>query len=453
VEVGPVAARAAPITSRSEARRGLGRLSYLLMAVPVLLDYWYVHAFGVNVPFEDSWNGTLPIVKAIASGHFYFAQLYAPHNESRTVFPNLILGIMDSHTQANAKFDMYLTAGIMTISLVLLIWLARRSTGLPALLLVPLAFLLFDWVQVENLLWAFQLAWMLVVLCLFVSLAAFERRPHPGWFAVAAGAALVASFSLLQGFLIWPVGLAYAAVLGWRRGWLAVWGGLGVMAAIAYLQGFGSLGASSGLTYDLQHPAATSLYLLRLVGGMVPTSHHATAGLLILGASALVGYLAIRNRIPVTRLRLPLALWATGILFDLLVAAGRTQLAAPASSRYTTFNLLLLAGLYLASVAILVPAGPWDWNAVASRLHLREWEAAIGLLIVLGTVGTVALSVPSGLRAGQAYYSYREHGALLLRDYHTTSAPSLAQFLFAPSGAYVKIWAGWLQSRHWSVFS
>jgi hypothetical protein len=427
-------------------------LAYLLICVPVVMDLWYVREFGVNVPFADSWNGTLPIVKAFASGHVYWSQLYAPHNESRMLFPNLILGFVDSHAGANAKLDMYLTATIMAAALALLVWVARRSSGLSPWLLVPVAFLFFDWVQVENLLWAFQLAWMLTVASFMCCFWALERPSRHGWFLLACGAGLVASFSSLQGLLIWPVGLGYAALTLWHRTWLLVWTALGVAATVTYLWGFGNLGASSGLSYDLRHPLATLLYLLRLVGSPVPTSHHLTSGILIVGAALLLAYVAIRRRISVAQLRLPLALCATGILFDILVATGRTQLSVPASSRYTTYNLLFISGLYLAAVITLIPLDPMTRTKALLRRGLPPWEATVCLLVVATTIGTIALSIPSGLQVGRSYYNSRERGALLLRHYRTASDSQLARALFPPSGAYVKYWASWLQSRHWSVF-
>lgn len=403
------------------------------MLVPVALDYWFVRAFGVNVPFADSWNGTLPVVRSMATGQLNLPLLWAPHNENRMLFPNLILGFADSHSRANAKLDMYLTAAIMTISLIMLVYLARRTTRLHPLLLVPLAFALFDWAQVENLLWAFQLAWMLIVCVLLVALIGLDHRHSPGWFLVACLAGVVGSYSSLQGLLIWPVGLLYAALVGWRLRWLGVWIVVAAATTGLYLWHFVGMGSRSALRYDLHHLPDTLIYLLRLIGTIVPTHHHIAAGLAILLGSLLLGVVALRQKASVGRLRLPICLWTMGFLFDLLVAAGRTQLAVPSSSRYTTFTLLLAEGLYLAAVALLVPSRSFTWSLVAAHLRALKGTEAVCLLVIVVTVATLAASY-RGLRQGRAAYTARERSAVVLRDFRTESDAQLAAALF-PLGA------------------
>jgi hypothetical protein len=427
-------------------------LGCLLLAMPAIANIWYIARFGVNVPYEDSWNGTLPVVRAVSSGKLTFALLNAPHNENRMLFPNLIQAFLDSHTAANAKVDMYLSTIFVTAALILLVHLARRTTGLPILLLVPLSFLLFDWVQVENILWAFQLAWMMIVFCLIAALVGLDHRNNLIWFGIACAAGAVASYSSLQGLLVWPVGLIFASLTGWRRSWLGVWIGAGAVATGAYLWDFPGLGASSGLGYDLQHPGATCFYLIRLVGGISPTSHHLLSGAAILTLGALLGLVAYRRQVSVRLLRLPVALWCMGVLFDLLVALGRTQLAVPDDSRYTTFNLLLAAGLYLSALVLLTPTMPFHWSTVKGQLRRRTPESVVSGLAIAAVVLVLVVAIPSGLQQGRTYYESREHSAEILRHYRTTSSAKLANGLFAPSGSYIKVWARWLQSKRWSVF-
>jgi hypothetical protein len=75
------------------------------------------------------------------------------------------------------------------------------------------------------------------------------------------------------------------------------------------------------------------------------------------------------------------------------------------------------------------------------------------LLSVAVILAVISLSVPNGLATGQQYRSSRVHGAQILRNYQTSSDAELRAALFAPSGAYVKVWAAWLRAKRWSVFS
>jgi len=403
------------------------------------------------VPFADSWNGTLPFVKEYVTGHLQLAQLWAPHNENRMLFPNLIMALVDSHDQVNAVVDMYLTAAIMATTLALLLWLARRTGGIPLLWLVPVPFLFFSLAQVGNLLWAFQLAWMFILLCLVLALHGLESsHRHPSLFLLACVAAVVASFSSLQGLLVWPAGLAYGIGRGLSRAQMALWCGVGVASAAIYAWHLGNVSTVSSPNYALAHPGLALKYFLQLLGDVVPV-HHTTAAVVLLAASAGVGWFWYRRQVALARLRLPLALWLSGILFDLLVTIGRLQLNAPESSRYTTYNLLLLIGLYLGAVAVLDPPGRWP--ELVQGLRSRPAAAALAAIVLALVVVQVAWSVPNGIHEGQLRRASRQQGAELLLHYQTVPDATLGAALFPPSGAYVKVWARWLQSEHWSVFS
>src|ERR1019366_8903735 len=81
-----------------------------------------------------------------------------------------------------------------------------------------------------NTLWGFQMAWYLVLLGLAVALFLLDR-PSLTWLVLAAAmaAAVVGSFSSLQGLLIWPTGLVllYLRRRPWRM--IVVW----IISAVA----------------------------------------------------------------------------------------------------------------------------------------------------------------------------------------------------------------------------
>ena len=85
----------------------------------------------------------------------------------------------------------------------------------------------------SNALWAFQLAWYFVLLFLFAAIYFLCVRPRyrPVALTLAILAAVAGSLSMVQGFLIWPVGLV-ALLWVWtrqRRRWaeVGVWLGSG----------------------------------------------------------------------------------------------------------------------------------------------------------------------------------------------------------------------------------
>ncbi len=419
------------------------------MAVPVALDFWFIHRYAVNVPFADSWNGTLPSVRALVQGHLTFSTLWVPHNENRMLVPNLLQAVVDSHTRVNEVDDMYLSGVFMTITVGLMIWLARRTADIPLLWLIPVPFLYFSLVQAGNLLWAFQLAWMLILLCTLVCLCALELSGL-GPFLVACVAAVVASYSSLQGLLLWPVGFLYALGRGRSRLQLAAWFVLAVVVTAIYEWHIGNIYTVTSPTFALDHPVLAVRYLLHLMGNIVPV-HHTAFALALLAASALVLWGVLRRQVPASRLRLPLALWLSGLLFDILVTVGRLQLNAPFSSRYTTYGLVLLIGVYLGVVTLLNP--PPRLRALPRTLVLRPWRSALAGVVLALVILQVVWSIPNGLDQGRATLASRTEAALILRDFRTEPNSQLAHFLYPPSGAYVRSWASWLQARHWSVFT
>ena len=91
-------------------------------------------------------------------------------------------------------------------------YLGRRLTFLPVF---SLGVVWFSFVGVSNALWAFQLAWYFVLLFLFATIYFLCIRPRyrPVALTLAILAAILGSLSMVQGFLIWPVG-ARRAPLG-----------------------------------------------------------------------------------------------------------------------------------------------------------------------------------------------------------------------------------------------
>lgn len=441
------------MTMYDRISRWSGRATWaaLATAVPAAGVLLYVHFFGVNVPYADSWNGTLPALRAFASGRLTLALLWAPHNENRMLFPDLLQVVIDNASGLNSKLDMYVGASLLIAASAVLLSLARRtvqSSG-PLLLIVP--FVMMSLVQYGNLLWAFQVAWFLVLLCWALSLACLERG-QSSWpyFLGACCLAVVASGSSLQGLMVWPSGLAYLACLGRSWGRAAAWTGLGVLTGVVYIWQFpaGFLQPSVPERGDVV--ARTASFALHLVGAVFP-SHPGPFGAILLLSLALAAGVALRSGISWRQLRLPVAAATFAVLFDGAVTVGRLRQAAPLASRYTTYNLLLLVSLCLIAAAVAAsrsqcaPARSFT-SGPALRLAVVSVAAALCLIEVVG-------SVPVGMRDGTLMRSQRERAAMVLRDYRVETNAELAANLFPPSGGYVRKSASWLAARHWSVFA
>lgn len=438
---------------RNERLNVAACLAMVVMLAPAGLYLWYVVHFGVNVPFQDTWNGTLPLLLDFHNGSLSLGALWAPHNENRMLIPNLILVLLDTATRMNEHTDMVVSAFLLVLTALTICWLAYRTLRVRLYWLIPVPWVILGLAQVENALWAFQLAWMLILLCTALVLALIELGPvRPLFLAVALGLGLVASFSSLQGLLIWPAGLLYGLACGWRWRHVVVWMGTGVGATVVYFWHIGPLTPTPHPGYLPTHIALSARFFVDMIGAVF-AEHRTILGavILILGIATL-GSSVVRSG-EWRRYRLPLTLGGVGILFDLLVTEGRVQfgLSAATASRYTTYNLLLLAAVYLAVIA----SGAATKSAAVLTQQLQRGAPSVILLAAVSLVVLcqIGWGVPNGLYQGQAYYVNRSTGAMLLLNYENHSATLLAEYLFYPEGSYIEQWAPALKRHHWSVFA
>ncbi|HEY6538364.1 MAG TPA: hypothetical protein VI138_04910 [Candidatus Dormibacteraeota bacterium] len=420
--------------------------------MPVGIYFWLVAQFGVNVVVEDSWNTTVLMLGRFASGRLSLASLWSPHNGNRILFPYLFFLAIDLPSHYDAVADMYVGAALEALALVLVCWLVRRTTPLRGIWLIPIGLLLLSPVQIENILWDFQLAWPLTLLAMVACLCCLElglERRLPRCLAVLA--AVVASFSLIQGLLVWPAGLIYGWAHGYSRRWLAGWLAIGVLTLIAYAWRLGPTEPTSWSSYSYSHIPQAVRFLLDASGNYAPR-FHAVVGAVVLAACGVTIFAVRWQRKWRDRLRTPLALMFLGLAFVLLLTWGRSVLGPEEalSSRYTTFTLLLPVSLYVVGATYCRRAG-------ARSTGTRWWEGRrSSQMLLAGLVVAVGIqfgcSLDYGLVQGSEIRTARTQQAAELAKYQTAPDSAL-QPLFAPGGAFVKKWAPILARNHWSVFA
>ena len=322
-------------------------------AIPVVSYLWMIHAYGVNVIYLDQWGDVILIGHAY-SGTLHFSMLWSQHYENRIFFPNLIVLALAYTTNFNVVTEEYLSA-LMLFGATALVICAhkRRSPQRRWIWYCPVAFLLLSLAQAVNALFGFQMAWYLVLLMVALALFLLDQEPQRWLFVGGAiAAAVVASFSSLQGLLVWPAGLLLV-YLRRRSGHFALaWVGSAVLTGVVYFVGF-NFNAAQSSTPD---PAAVLTFFVRVVGDIVGEDQ---PGVLVTVFGSVLVVMAIWVLVRFVRggrtntggRPFALALILFGLLFSGLVASGRSggaSLAAELESRYTVFAILVLVGLYLA---------------------------------------------------------------------------------------------------------
>lgn len=81
--------------------------------LPAALLFYFVHRFGVDVPFLDEWHAFVIPLQQFDQGTLGFSALLAQHNEHRMVFPRLLTLANATLFHWNRTAEMYVTAALM----------------------------------------------------------------------------------------------------------------------------------------------------------------------------------------------------------------------------------------------------------------------------------------------------------------------------------------------------
>ncbi len=374
-------------------------VALLLMGAAVVGVFLFVRAFAVDVFYADQWTD-VAVVQQFHAGTLTFATLWQQHDVNRVLVPRLLVLALASTTHFDVIVEDQLCGVLACLSTALIVLAHRRRTpGVGWLPYLPCVLVLLSFVPLGDALFGFNLSWYLVIGALGVCVYLLDRPDLTGWAtAGAVAAAMVGTFSSVQGLLLWPVGLLLV-VLRRRPRWVATtWVAAGVVAVGLYSIGFDPAEGSSGSSGSFRHPVSTARFFVselgNVLGSLDTAGGHDTIAL-VLGSLILVA----STWAMVTACRWTLtdgsAIGAALILFGLLFAASaawdRSALGLAAASRYSLFVLPLWVGTYLVACSAVVrlrhvpaPDGP---TVRRSRVAAAVLVAVVALLAVPLVVG------------------------------------------------------------------
>jgi hypothetical protein len=390
-------------------------------ALPVILYFWFIHQYALNIVYADQWHD-IRLLGQSYSGTLTFHSLWAQYNENRIFFPNLIVLLLGHADHYNVVTLEYLSGLMLVVATGLIIYThKRRAPTIPWLFYCPVAIAMLSLVQVASTLWGFSMSWYLVMLALATSLFFLDspRLTAPALVgAIAAG--IVGSFSSLEGLLIWPVGL----LLMYQRKRPGIstvaWIASALVSTVIYFYHFNH---STNYTYSSNyspflHPLTALHFFMFAVGDSLGGQIHLYGGkfhfesppfnlddAIVTGIGvaicAIAGYVLFNcaRRRTQRAYAVGVALICYGLLFAGTTTIGRIVPGSPArqagDGRYTTFSLLIVVGSYLALIdrpllANKVLTGrPRRLATKLPAVALVAVLVAIGLQVVLGTWGGI----------------------------------------------------------------
>ncbi len=427
------------------------------LALPAAAYLWFLGRFSVNVPFEDEWT-TVGLLRRAGAGRLTLAALWAPHNENRMLVPRLLVLALAGPTHFDTRVEMWLGSAFLFVAIGLLLAVYARSGGRSWWWMVPPGALLLSWVQFENILWGFQIAWYLILLALFLMLTLLVRPPRRRHLAAAAVCALVASLSSLQGLFLWPCGLVMLSARGVERRYRWWWLGAGLATTALYFAGYHA-GTAGGrpLSYGVEHPVMALDYLLVAIGGFVPglyllvgtvppaqTVATGVVGAIVLAAAAAVtlGWVRVGRREP--DLQVAVALFLFAALFDAALVVGRLGLgvAQAAASRYTTYDLLWPVGIWLGLAAF------------RRRTRRRSSVVLAGGLaaLVCFTAAQMGLAYRAGLPLGTTTRARRLEAAEIVANFRHVPDVLRKAYVY-PAPSLIRADVAFLAAHHLSLFA
>ncbi len=372
--------------------------------------------YDVNTPNEDEWD-LVPLFQATSNHTLGLANLWAQHNEHRMFFPTLVLLGNAYVTRWNTISESLLCLLFAFISAALLLVmlgqsLRQKSVGVIAAALVAAWF--FSPVQWESWMSGLYLEWFMCVTgalaAIFLLLKVLDattrgRRWVLMVFAVLA--AIVSSYSLANGLLVWIVGVLMLAIGKQSRGLVLAWLVTGVLTAALYYYNYVQLPTPTGTASAVlrHHPVLFVGFVVEFMGAIVGSDKGN------LQAPGIVGFLLLLCLIPLlyvvwqrrkeVRSYLPwLSVIAFALLSDVSVAYGRLGFGVTfaLNSRYSAFSLLYIIGV-LGLVFTLVARSP---DLSQRKTRQCAWSIALVCLPLLMSSYNV------GIRGFQKQSAYLE---------------------------------------------
>jgi hypothetical protein len=429
-------------------------LSYLLIFLPAALSFLYVRTFGVDVPIGDTWT-MVPFFDNLSSGTLTFSSLWHQHMEHRVFFPRIAILLLGSITSFNNVAIMYLIQFCFLVTLIALLRAFKDNTRANLLLFVPIAFLVFSLGQYWNMLMAWSLTFVFVqtfaVLAFYLIYISYSSS-GTGFGKLALSAAVVsgtvASFSSVQGLLVWPAGLLQLLIAPVERSTkkilVGIWGVAGLVEWIVYFYDWNVPDfqmAHRSERYFLDNPSLGIDYFLTALGSSLIRLQTVAlvCGLLLICLVAATLFLVYKAG-PLGEFSFWIALIAFSFLFLGSIVVGRSGMGLEnaLSPKYPTFTVLAVIGAYVILIKLALEQ--------RTRIIYALLSCLTALIIV-----SVPISYVVGIDAGKAFNARTERAAHIISNYETK--PDGALTIVNRAAWRVREWAPILERLDYTVFS
>lgn len=316
-----------------------------------------IYKYGVNTPFWDEWE-MVGLFQKSDKGALGFEDLYKQHNEHRILFPNIVLFLSAHFTNWNIKAELIISFAFSLITalmlyLFILTRISRQYIALSASVLMSAW--LYSPVQYENWLWGWQVEWFMCIAAVVSSIffldkfGAAKGTRRKIYFLTALLAAILATFSLGSGILVWLVGAGMLLLYRQSRKSISIWVITALATTLAYYQNYHKPESNPSVLLFLHEPADFVKYVLSYLGRPISDQPDVAIlfGAILLLSLLPLGYAVWLQRHALTKFAPWLGLIFLATSTGVLTAVSRLGfgVSQATASRYTTFSTLYLIGI------------------------------------------------------------------------------------------------------------
>jgi hypothetical protein len=428
----------------------------LTALVPCLICLLFINSNAVSVLFLDEWE-MAPLCTKIDAHNITFADLFAQHNEHRIFFPQLAyLGIVYL-SNFNVIVPMWFSfALILLMAAIMLHYIATRngvSDKRKYFFAALTSFLLFSLAQYENLLWGFQIGFVLVLFfsvlsCYFLyrMCGATRKATRNMYFVAALLSAVIDSFSSSQGLITWVTGLVIFFVVFRKKSfsspYFIVWALTAAATWIAYFHNYLKPEHHPSLSYLFEHPGAFLHYFFSITGNAI--SGNFKTGVVVIGVVLvmflLIACVKIWKSKQVRQFIFPLALAVNSLFILGSIAVGRVGLGAEQAlvPRYTTFSICFVVGVALLWMELK--------DKAKNKTTIKNTAKVLAVILLI----SIPLTMTEGFQNGKKMKTDRDYSAYILETANMQPDQLLQRFYPWPDS--VRTRSTYLRERKFNVF-
>lgn len=439
-------------------------IKYIVLIIPIIFGVGFAFKYGVNTLFMDDWS-VLGWYDAAMQNGLSLDNLLAQHNEHRLLFPKLILLASMFLSHGNIIVDIYIIQFLLACTyLGVVFWVTnflKRKGWISIFTCVLFGLLLYNIVQIENLLWGFQVGFYLLLACVFYSILCFDlyiKNLKLRYVVFACIFGFVASFSSFQGLFVW---LMYIVIflLFWifknkiDLKAIAITITSGIVAWVIYMLNFVPTEANLGdgisiqeVIYYLAVTVGNVVHYINAVFEKILPSFYLTitaiiGGIVLLLVISLVIYILVNKDIKKYFLPLGMLIFGCGIAASIVLGrADRHGVGAALTMRYPTFTLIIVEGLLLLIYVIYINRKSLAEDIIKivdifeNKTFLQNkktmWVFVTAILVLLIVI-LICLQNCAFIIVGNDYLDSRTIGQNAVINYETTDLCIIQPYVFA----------------------